>query len=702
MPVLLHRPVVCRKVWRPRELSTLVSEKNHKHHHHHRDHKTRHAHQNGFMMTCSCGIGSSPADHDQLHDEPKPKSEFFNALHATTERIHSSVPVGVISVSAAVIASLFPVASFPLVAGVFTFIGLPAVFHLISKLTSSSHPIKALLDVHSLMTLSAFAALAIGQGPEGAFLLALFQLAHAIQHRIVLRAKKDVNRLADLVPDTVQVISGDGHLDTIDSGLVSVGSHVLVRPNAVIPIDGRLVKPAAISVLLAHLTGEAEAVEKICGDIIPAGAVNFSQIAIQIETTNTAVQSTLQRIVGLAEAAAKSRPKVGSWISETAPKYSSVVLAGTASIALCGPLFFQWTMAASVYKALSFLVAASPCALLVASPVAQAAAVSACSRRGIVLSGGAKALERFATAGTVCVDKTGTITEGRMHVVDIESVKGDKNVCVKLGAVLGRFGSTHPVSQGIGRHITGTDLKLVPLSVIETPGISVSGSVFDKSENREWQVVISKYASSEGGVSKSRISVHSADSEEHECIVSLEDRVRSGVVESIKNSKIPIFMLTGDNSASALRVADEIGLEKERVFSQLSPEMKAHIVTAKFQNAVMVGDGVNDAPALAAAKAGGVAVAPSASSESIQSAAVSVADAVVVADERSNPVEAVSFLIEKSKQTSSVIKSNVGIALLGMMGTVAAVMFGNVPLWLAVLVHEGSTELVVLNSLRNL
>ena len=604
--------------------------------------------------------------------------------------------------SAAIVASFFPTLAGPLVAGVFSLVGLPAIYRLYVSLIRSDEKLAVLLDVHSLMTLSALAALVIGQGPEGAFLLALFQLAHAIQHRIVIRAKKDVKRLADLVPDSVQLSSGE----LVPITKVGIGTRVLVKPGCVCPIDGRLVQPASASVQLSHLTGESVPVEKRVHELIPAGCVNLLSTPIQIETTAMARESTLQRIVELAESAAKSRPRVASLISETVPAYSSAVLAGTASIALCGPLLLNWPIYLSVYKALSFLVAASPCALLVASPVAQAAAVSACSRRGIVVSGGAQAFERFATAESIALDKTGTLTEGRMHIVAVESVKGDSALCVRLGAVLGRFGSTHPVSQGIGRELRDSKhLRLVPMTVEETVGMRVSGSVFDADLTREWFVSISKYGGGDarGGRSMSRISVVSLG-EEHECIVSLEDKVRAGVADSVKKSKLPIYILTGDNTASALAVASNIGLPHSQVFSELVPEMKTDLVSRTLPNPVMVGDGINDAPALAAARAGGVAVTSTLGGQGIQSAAVSVCDAVVITEEgsASNPVEAVSFLIAKSIETNSLINTNVGIAILGMVGTALAVLVGNCPLWLAVLVHEGSTVLVVINSLRNL
>lgn len=655
-------------------------------------------HQHAFMMTCSCGIGSSPADHKHFHKRCGKSVNFSweSKMHAVSENL----PIGVLSVSMSVLASfgtgfLTPSQINVLVGTVFTLVGIPSVSNFFLSILRTHHKVKTVLDVHSLMTLSALAALATGQGAEGAFLLSLFQLAHAIQHRIVTKAKRDVNQLADLVPDTAHVIGGDGQVESVDCHSVGVGSFILVRPGSVCPIDGRLAKPHTVAVQLAHLTGEAASVEKRAGDGIPAGAVNTATYPIQIETTHLASMSTLQRIVDLAQSAAKSRPKIASWINEVAPKYASAVLAGTASIAVAGPIFFGLTWTVSGFKALSFLVAASPCALLVASPVAQAAAVSTCSRRGIILSGGAQALDRFATAKSVAVDKTGTLTEGRMRVASIETVHGDEKICLHLGAVLGRFGSSHPVSQGIGRELPwDTPCRLVPMSVKETPGESVSGTVVDQSTGTEYPVSISRSV-----VGKSLTTIRAG---EHECIVSLEDRVRPGIERSIQRSELPIFMLTGDSDENAMHVAEKIGLGSDHVFSALSPEDKAQIVSRKLSCPVMVGDGVNDAPALAGAKAGGVAVAPSATSESIQSAAVSVADAVVLADERTDPLDSVLFLIKKAKQTSRIVNMNLGLAVSGMVGTAIAVTVGGCPLWLAVLLHEGSTVLVVLNSLRNL
>ncbi len=675
---------------RVRELSTIVvggrTPSGHKHHR-----------RPEFMMTCSCGIGSSPADHDRLHHHP-PVSRF-----PLIEEVHDSVAVGAISVSAAIVAALVPSVATPLVAGVFVLVGIPSVVRLLShSLTWSKF-----LDVHALMTLSAIAALLIGQGPEGAFLLSLFQFAHAIQHRMVARAKKDVHRLADVVPDSVQQIvrdpDGKDVVKTVDSMEVPVGSIILVRPNSVVPIDGKIIKARlsdstrpAVYVQLAHLTGEPVAVEKFIDDFVPAGAVNSSNFPIEIQTTQLATSSTLQRIVALAETASRSRPRIGSWISEVAPKYSSAVLAGTACIGLCGPIFFKWTVSASLYKALSFLVAASPCALLVASPVAQAAAVSACSKRGIVLSGGAHALERFSSADSIALDKTGTITEGRLDVVETSGAK--KDLCLLLGGILGKHGSTHPISQAIGRSVStehDSAWRLDPMSVEEIPGERVSGTVRNLETGTQWTVSISK--AEESSTTAAIITIRSSG-EEFACTVSLQDKVRLGVAESIAKSPLPIYMLTGDNEKAALQVASLVGIPWDRVHAHLSPEGKAQFVTSR--SIVMVGDGINDAPALASAKSGGIAIF---SSNLVGSSAIAMGDAVVIANNSgSNVVESALFLVSKSKQTESVIKSNIGLAIAGMLGTAAAVMVGNIPLWLAVVVHEGSTVLVVLNSLRNL
>ena len=685
-----------------RRLDTAVSSPKCCHHHHKKPPTP------AFKMSCSCGIGSSAHD----HGERKPLPPLIQKLHSLTDKLHESIPIAVFSVSAALLASvpaLLPLFfSRALVMGVYAGVGIPAIIHSgVAAYGSKKRALATILDVHSLMTLSAFAAFAIGKGPEGAFLLGLFQLAHAIQHSIIVRARKDVSKLAEIVPDTVQIVLPDGSVKSVKADEVDVGSRVIMRPSAVCPIDGILIS-SGVSVQLAHITGESFNIEKDKGSLIPAGAVNVSRHSVEIETVKSAGQSTLQRIVDMAQHAAHSRPKIASLIDEMSPKYSSAVLAGSAGIALGGPLVMGWSLTGALYTALSFLVAASPCALLVASPVAQAAAVSACSRKGIVLSGGAGALERFAKAKSIAIDKTGTVTEGRMEVVSVERLAGDQNRAMDVAAVLGFYGSTHPVSQGIGRGLSKSArarYRLVPSSVVEVPGSAVSSSVWDLENNTEFQVSISrlneKGSTHSLGRSASRIRVVSPDSLD-ECIVYLEDKVRPGVKESLYFSPLPVFLMTGDNRQSALSVAKSINLEPERVFADMSPGDKAKMIT-QLPRAVMVGDGVNDTPALAAAPAGGVSIAASASSDSIQSAAVSVADAVVIVDESSvSPLESVNFLIAKSKQTSSLIKSNVLIALTGMVGTAAAVLVGGCPLWLAVVIHEGSTVLVVMNSLRNL
>ena len=633
-----------------------------------------------FIRPCACCMSSSTER---------------TLLRQTAERIHKSVPVGLLAVTASVLVSVPGLVPPALATGaiftIFGSVGLAGLVHI-------DHP----LDVHALMTAAAFAALAIGQGAEGAFLLSLFQLAHAVQKRVFAKAEKNVDELVRIVPESVRLVLPNGEISQVNPQTVTVGSRIVVLPHSVVPIDGVLMGANSISVQLAHITGEAAVIDKSPSDPIPAGAVNTSAHAIEIETTKLATESTLQRIVALTQQAARSRPTVASIIDQVAPRYSAAVLAGTACIALGGPALSSLSYVASAYMALSFLVAASPCALLVAAPVAQAAAVSALSKRGVILSGGAKALERFAFADSLVVDKTGTVTEGRLRPTSVSSTIGDGELAMSLGGVLGRFGSSHPVAQGIGSAITGPTInrfRLDPASVTETPGVSVSGAVRDLETGKQFLVTISK-AHGFLGQTQSQITATS-DRENHSVIVSLEDRVRDKLSSSLAKSSLPVFMLTGDNEEAAQEVAKRIGLSPTNVFASMSPEMKAQFVQ-KLSFPVMVGDGVNDAPALAAAKAGGVAVASSVSGESIKSAAVSVADAVVIADSHTDPVGSALFLVAKSKQTDRLVKQNLVIGLGGMIGTAAAVLSGTCPLWLAVILHEGSTVLVVLNSLRNL
>ena len=674
------------------------------------DNSLYHRKQLPFMHACKCGIGSSPADHHHFHKHGGTTSSippaWLSRLHAATDKFHSSIPLAVSSIAIAGVSnlptSIIPLGlSQPLLAGVFIALGVPAIAHsLLTGYGTRKSAIASLLDVHTLMTFSAFAALALGNGPEGAFLLGLFQLAHAVQNRMVEKARKDFANLADIVPDTAQVVDrATGIVSSTPAHQVPIASRVLVRPGTVCPIDGRLIS-AHCAVNVSHIPGESVGVEKIAGDVIPGGAVNTGISPFEIETVQTSHQSTLQRIISVAQSAAYSRPPIATMIDKIAPKYSLVVLGGTAAVAAAGPVILGWSISQSIYTALAFLVAASPCALLVSVPVAQAAAVSACSKRGIILSGGASALSRFATAESLALDKTGTITRGELRIVSFEPPS--ELHCLQIGAALAFSGSSHPASRAISSYHLPDKYKLLANSVVEIPGKSVCGTVIDRESKTTWTVVIEK-ADSSSHTTASSISITSDTGELHRCIVNLEDTIRANVGQSISNSPVPVYMLTGDNMPAATEVANKIGIPISRVYACMTPEKKVEQLKS-FPRPVMVGDGINDAPALAAASAGGIAVASSADAESIQSASVAVADAVVIVDQETtrNPIDSAIFLIHKAKKTDAIIRSNIGIAVVGMTGTVFAVLSGQCPLWLAVLLHEGSTVLVVLNSLRNL
>lgn len=659
-----------------------------------------------------------------------------------TDRIGTNVPVAVSSIGAAVAPVLFDIPadiSQFLLCGVYIGIGIPSVLHhVLEAYGSRNNALKSLLDVHSLMTLSAFSALALDKGAEGAFLLGLFQLAHAVEHHTVSRAEKDVNKLATLVPDEAQVVvqdSGDAQIQNMPCNIVPVGSIVLVRPHTVCPLDGILLSESA-SVNVAHITGESASVSVVKGKTIPAGAVNSSSHAIQIRTTKTADQSALQRIVALAQSAANSRPNIASFFDTYAPYYTAGVLATTTGIGLSSTILWGTPMGESFYSALSFLVAASPCALLVASPVAQAAAVSACSRHGIVLSGGVTALERFSRARTIALDKTGTITEGQMKVSAVHMVKGsdgsvgesDELLLFRLASALALHGSRHPVSKAIAREglvrseqnlgsVVEGEFVLAVDSVVELPGRGVKGVVRQTSLGVDWTVTIGRHFGDiellssmprlEGSLTVIHATPHTNENHsvsDLQCVVSMTDTIREGVKQSLKACKLPVVMLTGDNRVTALAIGNAIGIPSSAVYSQLTPEDKAAKV-ASLDEVVMIGDGINDAPALAAAPAGGIAVASPSGGDTIQSAAVSVADAVILCRENgssTNPVEAANFLISKSSQTQTIVKQNIGIALISIVGTAGLVVVHGCPLWMAVLFHEGSTVLVVLNGLRNL
>ncbi|KAI5581846.1 hypothetical protein BDE02_07G044800 [Populus trichocarpa] len=542
------------------------------------------------------------------------------------------------------------------------------------------------VNIHVLMALAGFASIFMGNALEGGLLLAMFNLAHIAEEFFTSRSVIDVKELKENYPDSTLVldVNDDKPPDVSDLSYksvpvhdIEVGSYILVGTGEAVPVDCEVFQGNA-TITIEHLTGEVKPLEAKVGDRIPGGARNVDGRMI-VKATKTWKESTLSRIVQLTEEAQSSKPKLQRWLDEFGEQYSKVVVGLSIAIALLGPFLFKWPFMStsvcrgSVYRALGLMVAASPCALAVA-PLAYATAISSCARKGILLKGG-QVLDALASCHTIAFDKTGTLTTGGLMFKAIEPIYGHlirnnrtnfTSCCIPscekealaVAAAMEK-GTTHPIGRAVVDHSIGKDL----------PSVSV-----DSFEYFPGKGLVATLNNIESGT-------HAALSvEEKVTLIHLEDRPRPGVSDVISElqdqARFRVMMLTGDHESSAWRVAKAVGISE--VYCSLKPEDKLNQVKGISRDMggglVMVGEGINDAPALAAATVG-IVLAQRASAT-----AIAVADVLLLRD----TISGVPFCIAKSRQTTSLIKQNVALALTSIFLASLPSVLGFLPLWLTV------------------
>ncbi len=319
------------------------------------------------------------------------------------------------------------------------------------------------INIDVLMTLAAFVAVLIGSGIEGALLLVLFELSHGMEETVSNKAKSALHNLNNLAPKFAHVIADDGILFEKSVREIGIGTKVLIKNGEIVPLDG-LVAEGTSSVNLVHLTGESVPVPKTVGDSIPAGARNL-EAALVIEVNRTSSDSTLARIIQLITQAQEAKPRLQRWLDKFGKHYATAVIALTLIFALGLP--FVLSMAylgheGSVYRALAFLIAASPCALIIATPTAYLSAISACARKGILLKGGIT-LDALASCSVIAFDKTGTLTTGDLQCTSIEplnSARTNPDEALSIAFGLERQ-VVHPIATAICK--LAQDKKFAPL-----------------------------------------------------------------------------------------------------------------------------------------------------------------------------------------------------------------------------------------------
>ncbi len=567
------------------------------------------------------------------------------------------------------------------------------------------------INIDVLMTLAALLSIIIGSGMEGALLLVLFEFSGAMEQMVAEKTKGALSHLNQISPRMAWVIDADGISFEKSVKEIPIGAKLLVRAGEVVPLDGIVIEGSSF-VNLFHLTGEGQPIAKKKGDEIQAGARNFDG-TLTIQVSRTSNDSTISRIITLITQAQEAKPRLQRLLDRFGSWYAIVIICLFVLFAITIPLLFPMPYfgpEGGIYRALAFLIAASPCALIIATPTAYLSAISSCARKGIILKGGV-ILDALASCSTIAFDKTGTLTTGQLRCVCVDQMTA-ASVCTPKEALSIAYAlernAVHPIADAINRHAQEQNIRPIELTHFNSvPGYGLEGLVsldgkpisvsighaafisqkIAPNEQEEWQRIAPTLFRS--GHLNTILLVGSSVFVFH-----FLDTIRPQSVQMIQTLKaqerLHPIMLTGDHSDIADAVALEVGIEE--VHANLRPEDKLQKVTEYAQKGglMMVGDGINDAPALARATVG-------ISMGKIGSAtAVDASDVVFLNDD----LFLLSWLTHKAHQTLRIVKQNISLALGVILFATTPALIGIVPLWVAVLLHEGGTVLVGLNSLR--
>ena len=555
------------------------------------------------------------------------------------------------------------------------------------------------LDMNVLMSAATVGAVGLGEWAEAASVVVLFATGNALQVYAIDRTRGAVRALVRLAPDEVLVRRGTGEV-VVPADEVGVGETMIVRPGERLAVDGEVVEGAS-AVDEAPVTGESVPVEKGSGDAVYSGTLNGSG-GLLVRATKRAGDSTLQRIVRLVEEAQAKKAPAEQFVDRFSRVYTPLVVAVAVALAVVPPLLGgplgEW-----FYRALALLIIACPCALVISTPVTVVSGIGAASRRGILVKGGA-ALEAAGRLKALAFDKTGTLTEGRPVVSRVVALDGhDEAGAVRLAAALERR-SEHPLAHAILATAERYGASGIPpvINFRSVAGRGAEGEV----EGRRYAIGSPRLFAEVGiSLDGAKAVLEEAEREGETPVVlgdkngpiavfGLADATRSearATLESLRSVGVnELVMLTGDAEGPARRTAEILGVGYR---AQLLPEQKVERVrelVAEYGSAGMVGDGMNDAPALAASSVG---FAMGAAGTDV---ALETADVALMQDDLPKLAEAVRL----SRSAERIIKQNVVVSLLIKGLFVLLAPFGLVALWLAVLADMGTSIAVTLNGLR--
>lgn len=556
-------------------------------------------------------------------------------------------------------------------------------------------------DMYLLMTVAVVGAMAIGEWFEAATVSFLFALSLALESWSVGRARRAIASLLDLAPPTALILRPDGAEAVIPVGEVRLGSRIIVTAGERIPLDGR-VTDGASAVNQAPITGESVPVEKQHGSEVFAGTINGDG-TLTIRVTKNADDTTLARIIHMVEEAHARRAPSEQWVERFARVYTPAVMVLSFLVFLLPPLVLGQSWDDWFYRALVLLVIACPCALVISTPVSIVASLASAARAGVLVKGGAF-IELPARLRAIALDKTGTLTGGQPDVVKVVPLGAHTEAELLARAAALEARSTHPLARAISRYAERQGIAPAPATDVQVlRGKGLTG-IFDGEpfwlgahrhvvERGQDTLEITQQAAALEAGGKTVIVI---GNRRHVCgLIAVADTIRPEarkIVQQLHAAGIAhVVMLTGDNRATADAIAREIGIDETH--AELLPDEKVKKVedlVARFGTVAMVGDGVNDAPALARANLG-IAMGAIGSD-----AAIETADIALMTDD----ISKLPWLVRHSKRTLAVIRQNITFALVVKAIFVVLTFVGMASLWGAIAADMGASLLVVMNGLR--
>lgn len=550
------------------------------------------------------------------------------------------------------------------------------------------------LNINALMSVAVTGAFAIGQWPEAAMVMALYAIAELIEARAVDRARGAIKDLMALAPESAETLDADGTWKLVPTREVTLGARVRIKPGERVPLDG-VVTSGASAIDQAPVTGESIPVDKTVNDQVFAGTINQTG-ALEVRVTAEADNSTLARIIFAVEQAQGARAPMQRFVDRFAAIYTPAVFVIALVVAIAMPVLagVPWMQAA--YKALVLLVIACPCALVISTPVTVVSGLAAAARKGILIKGGTY-LEQARQIRAVALDKTGTLTEGKPHLI-ASDVFSTSDVLIVGASLAAR--SDHPVSRAIAEGISGPRLDVSDFEAL--PGRGVRGRLDGQSYVLGNHRLIHELGLCDEAL-EGKLAMHEqagrtltllATDDRVLALFAVADTLKPSSAEAVADLKsfgVTPVMLTGDNVATAQAIAAQAGVDEAR--GDLLPQDKlAAIADLQRMHGVvaMVGDGINDAPSLAQSNVGfamgGVGT----------HVAMEAADVVIMTDD----LRRVATTIRLSRKTHAVLWQNIALALGIKAVFLILAVFGSATMWMAVFADMGASLLVVANGLR--